>query len=68
MKCCYGCVPPKRHTACWDHCKDYIDEKAENERRKAKDKKRNAVGVGIYRQRLDGIIRAVKKHGNNRKK
>ena len=21
---CRDCVPPKRHTACWDSCNDYI--------------------------------------------
>lgn len=67
MKCCHGCVPPKRHKACWDHCPDYIAEKGEHDRRKAADYKRNAVGVGIYRQKMDGVIRAIKRHGSNRK-
>lgn len=34
IKCCNGCVAPKRHTACWGHCPEYIAEKAEYERRK----------------------------------
>lgn len=67
MDCCYGCVAPKRHKACWDHCPEYIKEKVERDRRKAEDSKRNAISVNIYRQRLDGIIRATKKHGSNRK-
>ena len=35
IQCCKGCVPPKRHTACWDHCPEYQKEKAEYEARKA---------------------------------
>ena len=68
MKCCHGCVPPKRHTACWGHCPEYIEEKAECDRRKKENNKRNAVSVGIYRQKIDGVFRAVKRHGRNRKK
>lgn len=31
IKCCKGCVAPKRHVGCHDTCKDYIKEKQENE-------------------------------------
>lgn len=32
IKCCYGCVPPKRYPGCGAHCKEYKDEKAEYKR------------------------------------
>jgi hypothetical protein len=63
MECCNGCVPPKRHKACWGHCPEYIAERAEYDRRKAIEDQKNAVRNGIYLQKVDGIIRAVKKHG-----
>lgn len=28
IKCCYGCVAPKRYPGCGDHCKEYQEEKA----------------------------------------
>lgn len=27
INCCKNCVPPKRHRACHDTCKEYKDEK-----------------------------------------
>lgn len=31
---CHGCVAPKRHPGCHDHCKEYADWTAGNERDK----------------------------------
>ncbi len=29
IKCCHGCVAPKRYPGCRDHCPEYKAEKAE---------------------------------------
>lgn len=29
IKCCFGCVPPKRYPGCGDRCEEYKKEKAE---------------------------------------
>ena len=63
IKCCIGCVPPKRHTACWGHCPDYAAEKAEYERCKEADVKRRKVKNDIYNQRAEHVTKALKKHG-----
>lgn len=68
MECCRYCIAPKRHTACWDHCPDYIKERAEYDKRKAIEDKKSAVRNGIYMQKVDGARRAARKHGKNRKK
>lgn len=34
---CKGCVPPKRHPACHDHCPEYLDVKKENDMRRNMD-------------------------------
>lgn len=34
IKCCKGCVSPKRHPGCHATCKEYIKEKAEYEEKK----------------------------------
>lgn len=38
IRCCRNCVPPKRHLGCHDRCKEYLEEKAEDERIKEKTK------------------------------
>lgn len=63
IKCCNGCVPPKRHTACWGHCPDYLTEKEEYEAMKAKDDQRRSVKNGIYLQRTDKVVKAERRHG-----
>lgn len=59
IKCCNGCVPPKRQLGCHDWCKEYLEEKAKYEKDKKKEKEsRNAiinrsqfVGNAIHRKR-----------------
>lgn len=68
IKCCIPCVAPKRHPGCHDHCPEYIEEKAEHERKKAAEDKEKAVRQGIYAQKSEAVTRAIKKHGSNRKK
>ena len=60
MKCCHHCVPPKRHTACWGTCPDYIKEKAEYEEKKAAERKRRDVDLGIREQRGRAVYRALR--------
>ena len=67
MDCCKNCVAPKRHTACWGHCPDYKEERAEYDKLKAAEDKRNAVRCGIYYQKADGVYRAMKNHGRKRR-
>lgn len=61
IKCCYKCVPPKRHTACWDTCPDYIAEKAEDDAKKEAERKRRHIDQGIYAQRSDAVRKAKRK-------
>lgn len=63
IKCCRDCEPPKRHTACWDHCPEYQAEKAEYERLKAQDYQRRNVKNCIYDQRAQRVVKAERRHG-----
>ncbi len=63
IKCCKGCVAPKRHTACWDHCPEYAAEKAEYERCKKQDDDRRRRNNAVYSQRCTSVTKALKKHG-----
>ena len=39
IRCCNGCVPPKRHLACWETCPDYAREKEKHRAEKERIKK-----------------------------
>jgi hypothetical protein len=61
IKCCQFCVPPKRHTACWDTCPEYAEEKAKDNILKEADTKRRSVNNGIYNQRASQVEKALKR-------
>ena len=61
IKCCYGCVAPKRHTACWGHCPDYLAEKAADDAEKADYKKNQAISNGIYSSRSAKVNSAMRR-------
>lgn len=60
IKCCYGCVAPKRYPGCHSHCPEYIEEKAKDEAAKAAYMKRAAVDRAIADQRGRAVRRAMK--------
>lgn len=66
IKCCYGCVPPKRHTACWGHCPDYIKEKAEDTAKKEAYYKEARL-TGEFRQRRKDRYARYLQHRGRRK-
>lgn len=63
IKCCYGCVAPKRYPGCHDHCPDRIAEKAEDDRLKAIAAAKKKINNDIYNQRAIHVTKAMKKHG-----
>ena len=62
IRCCYGCVPPKRHRACWDTCPDYIQEKAEDDKKKQVERDRRAADRAFREQRRQRYRKINKKH------
>lgn len=60
ISCCHHCVPPKRHTACWDHCPEYLKEKAEYETIKAERRKKEAIERGLDAQKYAFVNQARK--------
>lgn len=60
IRCCYGCVPPKRSPTCHGTCPDYIAAKAENDRLVEQQRQENAISHGLYAQKLRNIDRAQK--------
>ena len=60
INCCHHCVPPKRHTACWGHCPEYLAEKADYEAIKAERRKQAEITMGLNAQRCASVKRARK--------
>lgn len=60
INCCRYCVAPKRYPGCHDHCAEYAEEKAENDRLRELDAKKRYINNGIYEQRTRSVVKAVK--------
>lgn len=61
IKSCYGCVAPKRHPGCHDHCPEYLAEKAESDKQREKRFKANVTKAGLYQQRTRAVENAIRK-------
>lgn len=68
FECCKGCLKPKRHPGCHDHCPEYLAEKAKHDNQKAQQDQERGIDSGIYQQRCDAVGRALKngKRGGKR--
>lgn len=62
ITCCKGCVPPKRHPACWDTCPEYAEEKAKDLKKKQAEKKAVALENALTGERIRAI-KKIKKEG-----
>lgn len=63
IQCCKNCVAPKRHTACWGHCPEYLAEREQYEKQKEPENKKRKVSSDIYQQRADRVTKALRRHG-----
>ena len=60
IKCCRGCVAPKRYPGCHDHCPDYITNKAEHEHQKAICDRQREITNAIYANRSKKVYQALR--------
>lgn len=60
ISCCKGCVAPKRHEACWGHCPEYLEQKAEHDRIKAEHDKQERLTGAIIGGQIDKIYKVMK--------
>ena len=60
IKCCFGCVAPKRYPGCHGHCPEYIAEKEQHDKEKAVADQKRAIEFGLNGQALSGVNRANK--------
>jgi hypothetical protein len=64
IKCCKGCVAPKRHEGCWGHCPEYIEAKAIHDAQNEAIRKQNAISYGITAQRAASVTKALRERRN----
>ena len=60
--CCKNCVAPKRHTACWDNCPEYLAEKEAHNKRKAELDSQRQLSGAISADRSYKVYKAYKAH------
>ena len=63
IQCCRNCVAPKRHTACWGHCPEYLAEKKKHYAQREQEHNKRKVDNDIYNQRATRITKALRRHG-----
>ena len=57
IRCCMGCVPPKRKPGCHGTCREYIEEKAALDEEKRAERKQRIETALSNRIRRNGIQR-----------
>lgn len=57
---CKDCTAPKRHPGCHDRCPEYLAEKAEYERLKAKADAIRKIDFSLYSQQCKSVRRAMR--------
>lgn len=60
IRSCYGCVAPKRHPGCHDHCPEYLAEKAELGRLKAAYDRQQDINGYVCHDRGVKVYKALK--------
>lgn len=61
--CCYGCVAPKRYPGCQDHCPERQEQLAQRAKETEQRRKAHGIANGINNQKIEGIRRAMRRHG-----
>lgn len=66
IKCCIGCVAPKRFPGCHGTCPEYLANKAEHDRIKTeRDREREVTGA-IIGDQMRKVYRAMKSRRNKK--
>ena len=61
IKCCNGCVPPKRNAYCHSYCPEYTEENAQHKAEKAEEAKKKQIKNSLDAQAIASVNRINKK-------
>lgn len=62
IKCCDGCLPPKRNAYCHTTCPEYKAEKAALDEQNAAATAKKKTNQNIYAQKSAGVHRAKRRY------
>lgn len=65
IKCCNGCVPPKRNPYCHATCEEYLREKEIHDAKMAEDYKRRYIKNGLICE-TERAVRVASKGKRNK--
>lgn len=65
IRCCYGCVAPKRYPGCHAHCPEYIQEKAIHDAQNEAERKKKQISNGLAVQRNASVEKALRNGKRN---
>lgn len=61
IKCCKGCVAPKRYIGCHSECPEYLMEKKLWDEQKKVISEKRQVDNDLYEQRFKSVQKALKR-------
>lgn len=61
IRCCNGCVPPKRTPTCHATCPEYTQQKEQHDAERERINKARLTQLNIYSQKGDGVRRAKRR-------
>lgn len=60
VRCCFGCVAPKRHVGCHATCPEYIEESDRNQKERELRHKSRAREQELWESRHHSVAKALK--------
>ena len=61
IKCCNGCVPPKRNPYCHSTCPEYTEQKEKHDKEREIEFQKKVTSSNLEGQKIDAIDKAKKK-------
>lgn len=61
IKCCHGCMTPKRYHGCHAHCPEYLKEKEMHDAEKAKEYLKRHTISNLISQRGEAVSKSNKR-------
>ena len=66
IRCCNGCVAPKRYPGCKANCTDYIIDNAFHQAEREEQRKKKEISYGLAVQRSAGVTKALRDRRYNK--
>ena len=68
IRCCHGCMAPKRHPSCHVTCPEHLKEKAEHDALAAENYKKRQLALNLNQQKYSAVVKASKRMRKHKEK